>query len=170
MPARSARPSPSCSSLTNRAVAPLSLPKPRSSAVAEWEVGKATARERIAGSFLWALNRDLHFTPYCLVGGAALPRSASPRADSPWDRPRGLVERRAAAGTAPRPPRATRPAAPRWPCRGKERMVAAQRLKGDVRGHDQLVVTLVVGKGGRVEAPRGQQLGVGLSDAPRRLA
>jgi hypothetical protein len=49
-------------------------------------------------------------------------------------------------------------------------MVRAQRLKGDVLGHDQLVVTLVVGKGGRVEGPRGQQLGVGLSDAPRRLA
>jgi hypothetical protein len=36
--------------------------------------------------------------------------------------------------------------------------------------HDQLVVTLVVGKGGRVEALGVSSSGVGLSDAPRRLA
>lgn len=41
--------------------------------------------------------------------------------------------------------------------------------EADVVDHDQLVVALVVGKGGRVEGPRGQQLGVGLSDAPRHL-
>src|ERR1044072_4577373 len=51
----------------------------------------------------------------------------------------------------------------------REHVVHAQRLEWDVADDHKLVVALVVGKGPDVERDRGQQLGIGTSDPPRRL-
>ena len=53
--------------------------------------------------------------------------------------------------------------------RERQEVVLAEGLEGDAPGQDELVVALVVGKGGEVEVPRGEQLGVGAGHPPGRL-
>jgi hypothetical protein len=48
-------------------------------------------------------------------------------------------------------------------------MVLAQGVEGDVSGYHELVVVLVVRKGGEVERPRREELGVGLGDPSRSI-
>jgi hypothetical protein len=50
--------------------------------------------------------------------------------------------------------------------RERQEVVLAEGLEGDAPGQDQLVVAFVVGKGGEVEFPGGEQLGIGAGHSP----